>query len=108
MNKNIILNLNQEELIKFQLGIILNSKSIQYNNTLLICMTYLFLYGFKEGKLKLENNKITLNKAVWSNNINFLRKMKLVEGKGENTILNKKLTLFKDLKKLTIYINESN
>lgn len=107
MHKNIKFELNQEEIVKFQLNLIFNYKNIKFNNTDLCCLTFLFLYGYKNGKKQMEEREITLNTSVWANKISFFRKLGIIEGKGEETKLINKIKIFKDLKKLTILINDS-
>jgi hypothetical protein len=105
MKKVLNLKLSKEELIIFQINLLLNGDNI-LNKTDIQCLMLLFLYGYKKGKHEFEIRKITLNHAVWANKMNKFRKMKIIENDGINIKFNDNIKFYNNLKTLIINVND--
>ena len=87
------LELNRKELIQFQLKWILNS--IKINETELMALSYVYLYG-NDAPAYLVKDKVSTNEKSIENIISKFRKKGIIIGVREQTKLNPGIKLYQE------------
>lgn len=100
------LNISPVKSVKLQLDLLFNySDKEVLNTTELTFLAYLAVYGYNEGKERVYDDGLSLNKQVWTNHMYKFRKMGIIEGKKEKTVLNPKIIFSKDNLEYKLDIN---